>query len=155
MTFRYDSICSALRSSIAPMRAWVCCLFLSFLALPVSAQCNLSLVHSDPFRSTFLDVAIDGSDLWAATSYALTLYDRSVDPPAYVASIALPGTTRVVRLANGNAYAGSGSSVDVVRKNGRALQLTTSVVIGAGGTVNDMVATGGELYVATSTGLWD
>jgi len=109
-------------------------------------------VFSDQFRSTALDLAVDGNDLWVATSYGLALYDRSIDPPAFVASIAIPGTTRVVRLANGNAYAGSGSSVAVVRKSGRTLQLVQTVDTGV---VNDMVANGTDLYVATSTGLLD
>jgi len=136
------------------MRAWVCALLLSVLALlPLSAQCNFAPVSSTQFRATILDLAIDGNDLWAATSYGLTLYDRSIDPPSFVASIALPGTTRIVRAANGLAYAGSGSSIDVVRKNGRALQLVRSVDTGA--TVNDIIALPNDLYAATANGLLD
>jgi hypothetical protein len=129
----------------------------SLLLFPVIAfpQCNLSQVASVPFRASFLDIAIDGTDLWAATSYGISLYDRSVDPPALVVSLPLPGTTRVVRAANGLAYAGSASAIYIIRKNGRSLQIVRT--IDAGGTVNDFLLTTLDLYVATSNGLsqWD
>src|SRR5207302_2734867 len=94
---------------------------------------------------------IDGNDLWAATSYGVSLYDRSVDPPVLIASLALPGITRAVRVANGIAYAGSGSTLFVVRKNRRALQLVRG--IDAGATINDLLLTSLDLYAATSNGL--
>ena len=56
-------------------------LLVSFEAFP---QCNLSQVASVPFRASYLDIAIDGNDLWAATSYGVSLFDRSVDPPAMI-----------------------------------------------------------------------
>ncbi|MEA2237443.1 MAG: hypothetical protein QOC81_2167 [Thermoanaerobaculia bacterium] len=127
------------------------------LLLPVAAfpQCNLSQVASVPFRASYLDIAIDGNDLWAATSYGLSLYDRSVDPPALVVAFPLPGVTRVVRAANGLAYAGSGSTLYVVRKNGRNLQVARSIDMGA--TINDLLLTTLDLYVGTAAGLtqWD
>src|SRR6266536_5352764 len=90
---------------------------ITFLLVPqVFPQCTISPVFSTQFRSTFNDLALDGNDLWTATSYGLALYDRGVDPPAFVASIALPGTTRVVRVLNGSAYAGSGNAIAVVQK---------------------------------------
>jgi len=129
----------------------------SLLLLPVAAfpQCNLSQVASIPFRASYLDIAIDGNDLWAATSYGVSLYDRSVDPPVLVASLPLPGITRVVRVANGIAYAGSGTTLNIIRKNGRSLQLVRS--IDAGATINDLLLTALDLYAATSNGLtqWD
>ncbi|HEV7426219.1 MAG TPA: hypothetical protein VGQ46_07605 [Thermoanaerobaculia bacterium] len=129
----------------------------SFILIAATAlpQCNLTQVASVPFRASYLDLAIDGNDLWTATSYGVSLYDRSVDPPALIASLPLPGITRVVRAANGIAYAGSGSTLFVVRKNGRSLQLVRG--IDAGGTVNDLLLTTLDLYVASSTGLtqWD
>jgi hypothetical protein len=127
------------------------------LLIPVTAfpQCNLTQVASVPFRASYLDVAIDGNDLWAATSYGVSLYDRSVDPPVLIASLPLPGITHAVRVANGIAYAGSASTLFIVRKNGRALQLVRG--IDAGGTINDLLLTPLDLYVATSNGLsqWD
>jgi hypothetical protein len=127
------------------------------LLLPVVAfpQCNMTQVASVPFRASYLDVAIDGNDLWTATSYGVSLYDRSVDPPALIASLPLPGITRVVRVANGIAYTGSGSTLYIVRKNGRALQLVRS--IDAGATINDLLLTSLDLYVATANGMsqWD
>lgn len=133
------------------VRAAAGVLFLFLIVVPAFPQCSYQPVFSDQFRSTFLDLAIDGNDLWAATSYGVALYDRSADPPAFVASLALPDTTRVVRIANGFAYAASGSTVRIVRKNGRALTLTGTV--NAGAQVNDLVVTPLDLYVATSNGL--
>ncbi|HEX3070902.1 MAG TPA: hypothetical protein VHX14_20190 [Thermoanaerobaculia bacterium] len=127
-------------------------LLVSFAAFP---QCNLTQVASVPFRASYLDIAIDGNDLWAATSYGVSLFDRSVDPPALVVAFPLPGVTRVVRATNGLAYVGSGSSLFVVRKNGKNLQLLRT--IDAGATVNDLLLTTLDLYVATASGLsqWD
>ncbi|MEA2325247.1 MAG: hypothetical protein QOE68_206, partial [Thermoanaerobaculia bacterium] len=95
------------------------------------------------------------NDLWAATSYGISLYDRAVDPPALIASLPLPGITRAVRVANGIAYTGSGSTLFIVRKNGRALQRSPGVDVG--GTINDLLLTPLDLYVASSNGLsqWD
>src|SRR3954453_18029701 len=92
----------------------------SFILIAATAfpQCNLTQVASVPFRASYLDVASDGNDLWTATSYGISLYDRSVDPPALIASLPLPGITRAVRVLNGNVYAASGSTLFVVRKNG-------------------------------------
>src|ERR1041385_2004779 len=123
----------------------------SLVAASAFAQCNVAPIYSTQFRSTFNDLALDGSDLWAATGYGLALYDRGVDPPAFVASIAIPGTTRVVRVANGFAYAGSGNAVVVVQKNGRALKVVRSV--DAGAQVNDIAVNAGALYAATANGL--
>src|SRR5438034_11542704 len=80
-------------------------------------QCSLTPVASAQFRSTILDLSIDGNRLWAATSYGLTLYDATADPPLILDTIALPGTTRVVRAANAVAYAASGSAVQIDRKS--------------------------------------
>lgn len=129
----------------------------SLFLFPVVAfpQCNLTQVASVPFRASYLDIAIDGNDLWAATSYGVSLYDRTVDPPALVASIPLPGITRAVRLTNGLAYVASGSTLYVIRKSGRSLQLLRS--IDAGATINDLLPNGNFLYLATAGGLsqWD
>jgi hypothetical protein len=129
----------------------------SLLFLPVVAfcQCNLTQVASVPFRSSYLDLSVDGNDLWAATSYGVSLYDRSVDPPVLVAALPLPGITRVVRAANGRAYVGSGTTLFIVQKNGRSLQLVRGIDTGA--IVNDLLLTTLDLYVATSNGLsqWD
>src|SRR5947208_14177621 len=86
-----------------------------FLSAPAFPQCSLAPVASAQFRSTILDLSIDGNRLWAATSYGLTLYDLTADPPPILDTVALPGTTRAVRAANGLAYAASGSAIAVVR----------------------------------------
>ncbi|MEA2162669.1 MAG: hypothetical protein QOK37_796 [Thermoanaerobaculia bacterium] len=129
----------------------------SLLLFPVVAfsQCNLSQVASIPFRASYLDIAVDGNDLWAATSYGISLYDRSVDPPALVVSLPLPGVTSVVRVANGVVYAGSGSKIYVLRKSGKTLQIVRTIE--TGGTINDLLLTTLDLYIASTTGLsqWD
>ncbi len=132
----------------SPVLAVVIGLLISSPALP---QCNFTPVLSDPFRSSILDLAIDGNDLWAATSYGLALFDRSVDPPRLTATLAVPGTTRVIRLGNSLVYAGSGNSIAVVRKNGRALQLVR--MVDAGAPVNDLLVTTLAIFVATKNGV--
>src|SRR5437764_12686743 len=134
------------------MRGCAAVLLVLFLGSPLSAQCNSSLVYSGPFRASYLDLAIDGIDLWAATGYGVQLFDRSVDPPALVTSISLPGITRVVRAVNGTAYAGSGSSVYVIQKSGKVLSIAGSY--DAGATVNDLVVTPAlYAFIATANGL--
>src|SRR5205823_898976 len=134
------------------MRGCVAALFSSILVLSLSAQCNYSLGYSGPFRASYLDLAIDGSDLWTATSYGVQLFNRSVDPPSLVASIAVPGITRVIRVANGTAYAGSSTRIYAIRRNGKTLSISGSV--DAGATINDILATPLDLYVATANGLF-
>jgi len=124
---------------------------LSLLSLPAYPQCNLSPVYSAQFRSSVLDIAVDNNDLWAATSYGVSLYDRSVDPPRLVASIAVPGVTRVVRVVGSTIYVGSGSSIVSIRKNGSKLE--SFQTRDAGGTVNDLLITPIAIYAATSNGL--
>src|SRR5207253_3112426 len=86
-----------------------------------------------------------------ATSYGVAVYDRSVDPPRLVASLPVPGTTRLLRLGNGVAYAGSGNTIAVIRKSGRSLQLVRTV--DAGAPVNDILVMTLSLYVATPNGV--
>ena len=114
-------------------------------------QCTVTPIFSAQLRSTFNDVVLDGNDVWTATGYGLAIYDRRDDPPSFVASIPLPGTTRVVRVAGGVAYAGSGSAIAVVQKNGRALTLVRTT--DAGAQVNDLLVTGNAVYAATANGL--
>ena len=118
---------------------------------PAPPPCNLGPAISYQFRSSILDLAVDGNDLYAATSYGVSLYDRSVDPPRLVASIPIPGATRLIRLGNGLAYVASGNTIIVLRKNGRALQLVRTVDVGA--PINDMLFTTLALYVATRNGI--
>jgi hypothetical protein len=126
-------------------------LSLLLLSLPAYPQCNLAPVYSAQFRSSVLDIAVDNNDLWAATSYGVSLYDRSVDPPKLVGSIAVPGVTRVVRVVGSTIYAGSGSSIVSIRRNGSRLE--TFQTRDAGGTVNDLLITPIAIYAATSNGL--
>ena len=133
------------------MRGCVAFLLLSLIAVPALPQCNYQLVYSGQFRTSALDLALDGNNLWLATGYGISLFDRSVDPPALVTSVAVPGVTRVVRAANGTAFAGSGTSIDVITRNGKRLQIAKSVDTGA--TVNDLLINGIDLYAATAAGI--
>ena len=123
---------------------------------PAFGQCSFSRTYGAAYRASYLDLAVDGGDLWAATSYGVQLYERAFDPPQLVASLALPGVTRIVRpVGGGTAYVGSGSDIVVVRRpatsNGRALEVVRSV--DAGGTVNDLLLYGTYLFAATSNGI--
>ena len=133
------------------MRVCVAVLLAIVLAQPALPQCTIAPVFSAQLRSTFNDVAVDGNDLWTATGYGVALYDRRDNPPSFVASLALPGTTRVVRVANGVAYVGTGNAIAVVQKNGRALKLVRTT--DAGAQVNDLAVTASAVYAATANGL--
>ena len=133
------------------MRGCVAAVLLFIFTAPAFPQCNLSPVASAQFRSTIFDLSAENSRLWAATSYGLTLYDTTVDPPLILDSIALPGSTRVVRASNGVAYAASGSAIQFVRWTGRELQLGGAV--DAGAIINDLVLTTNYLYAATTNGI--
>lgn len=133
------------------MRGCVASLLFLLLSLPAFSQCNYSLVYSGEFRASYLDIAIEGNDLWVATSYGVSLFDRGVDPPALVASVAVPGVTRVVRALNGVAYAGSGTQVYTITRSNNSLSIVDHV--DAGANVNDLLVTALYLYVATSNGM--
>src|ERR1043165_1216146 len=134
------------------MRVRVLAVVIPFLVVSTPiAQCTVAPVFSAQLRSTFNDLAVDGNDLWTATGYGVALYDRRDDPPSLVASLALPGTTRVVRVVNGVAYVGTGNAIAVVQKNGRALTLVRTT--DAGAQVNDLAVTASAVYAATANGL--
>ncbi|HYC93525.1 MAG TPA: hypothetical protein VEO54_30240 [Thermoanaerobaculia bacterium] len=123
----------------------------SFLFSPsATAQCNWTPRLSVPFRTTALDVSIDGTFLWLATGYGVQLLQN--DGTRVAGSIALPGATRVVLAdGRGNAYAGSGSRLYVLRGSASGVQLVGGV--DAGATVNDLLIAGGYLFAATANGL--
>jgi hypothetical protein len=127
-------------------------LFSSILFLsPAFPQCTYQLQASWQFRASYLDLAIDGSDLWGATGYGVHLFDRSVDPPRFLAAVAVPGLTRVIRARDGVAYAGSGSSVHVIRRAGTRLDIARSLDLGA--SINDLLLHNATLVVATASGI--
>lgn len=123
----------------------------SFLfPLSAKAQCSWTPRLSIPFRTTALDLSVDGSYLWLATSYGVQLLTN--DGTRIAGSVALPGTTRVVRSdGRGLAYAGSGSRVYVLRNNNGAISVIGNV--SAPGAVNDLLLSGSYLFVATANGL--
>src|SRR5688572_29988275 len=98
-------------------------LFLSLLLSDTAAaNCALQLQYSIPFRASFLDLSIDGTDLWTATGHGVRLFDRADAAPRLADSLDLPGITRVIRALNGVAYAASGSTIHVLRKTGTRIE---------------------------------
>lgn len=118
-----------------------------FLSFPVSASCNLVPRISDNFRQTAWDVAVDTNLVWVATGYGVQLHDADGN---VLGSLALPGETRAIAVRNGVVYAGSESTVFVLQRTGRSIDIVASVA--AGGSINDMVATT-HLFVATDAGI--
>ncbi len=123
----------------------------SFLfPLTSEAQCNWTPRLSIPFRTTALDVAADGANVWLATSYGVQLLTN--DGTRIADTVALPGATRVVSPdGRGLAYAGSGSRVYVLRND--ANNITIVRAVDAGATVNDILISGSYLFVATANGI--
>jgi hypothetical protein len=127
-------------------------LLLSFLSLDSTGQCNYVARYSGQFRSTVYDIAVDGSFLWTATGYGAQLLEPTAKGPEIVDAVALPGSTRhIAPRGNDIAYAGSGSKIVVVRRNGRSLEVIRSV--DAPGIVNDIAVTSTHLFVATRNGI--
>lgn len=126
-------------------------LVLLLSSFPVLAQCTFNRFQSAPFRASFLDVAVEGNDLWAATGYGVQLYDRSREVPILIASAAVPEHTRVVRTNGGLTYVGSGRTLSVFRRVGSTIERVRTA--DAGGTINDLLITGSQLFAATASGL--
>lgn len=133
-----------------PLSSLLFPLFSFLLSLTASAQCSWTPRLSIPFRTTALDVSVDGPNLWLATGYGAQLLQN--DGTRIAGSVALPGATRVVRSdGRGNAYAGSGSRLYVLRGGAGGITVVRSV--DAGAAVNDILVTGSYLFVATANGL--
>jgi hypothetical protein len=123
-------------------------LLLILVCSNLAADCTWSPRQSTQFRTTALDLSVDGPFVWLATGYGVQLLEgtRGVD------SLAIPGLTRVVEADDqGLAYAGSGTRIHVVRRDGRKLTLVRSV--NAPGIVQDLVLEGGYLFAATTNGI--
>ncbi|HVT02073.1 MAG TPA: hypothetical protein VHL58_01715 [Thermoanaerobaculia bacterium] len=121
-------------------------------SLHLSAQCTFQPISKGQYRSSALDVALDGNDLWVATSYGVALFDRSVDPPAPVTSLALPGTTTRIRPTGGPiVYASSGSSIYVLQKTKSSIVSLRSLDVG--GLISDLLYQPPYLYVAATNGV--
>lgn len=135
------------------MRGRVIAAFLILLSLSPAAfpQCSWTPRFSGQFRTTVYDLDVDGTFLWTATGYGVQLLDRNSAAPEPLDSLPLAGSTRVIATnGNGIAYAGSGSQIQVIRRNGKKLELIRSV--DAGAAINDMVVTT-ALFVATKNGI--
>src|SRR5688500_8966361 len=115
-------------------------LLVSLLSLDSSGQCEYGPRYSGQFRSTMYDLAIDGDYIWAATGYGVELLRITAKGPELVDAIAVLGETRSIAVASGQniAYAGSGSRVFVLRRNGDEIEIVRAV--DAPDTVNDIVA---------------
>jgi hypothetical protein len=103
---------------------------------------------SSQFRTTAYDLSVDGNFLWLATGYGVQLFENG----SLIASVGLPGSTRVVRAyTSGIAYAGSGSSIVTLRREGKKITILNTVSVT--GTVNDLEITSTALFAATSAGI--
>lgn len=103
---------------------------------------------SSQFRTTAYDLSVDGNLLWLATGYGVQLFENG----SIVASLGLPGSTRVVRAhTSGIAYVGSGSSIYTLKRDGQRIIILNTVVVT--GTVNDLEIVGSALFAATTTGI--
>jgi len=103
---------------------------------------------SSQFRTTAFDLSIDGDFVWLATGYGVQLFENG----SIVASIGLPGSTRTVRASSGGiAYAGSGSSIYTLKREGNDITVLNTVAIT--GTVNDLEIVSSSLFAATTNGI--
>ena len=119
-------------------------------SVPAFPQCSWTPRASAQFRTTALDVAAQDGFLWLATGYGVTLIDAATLRVAD--AVALPRDTRVIHTdPRGVTYAGSGSRLYILGRNGNTVSVIRAV--DAGGTVNDIAAAGSYLFVATSNGL--
>ncbi|HYC59079.1 MAG TPA: hypothetical protein VEK79_05885 [Thermoanaerobaculia bacterium] len=124
-------------------------LLLFLFASNLFADCSQwTAKTSSQFRTTAYDLSVDGDFLWLATGYGVQLLKNG----SIVDSIALPGSTRIVR-ANGNglAYAGSGSQLIVLRRDGRNITRLTTVNVNAA--INDIEIVSAALFAATTNGI--
>jgi hypothetical protein len=122
-------------------------LLLLSTAFDASSQCFWTPRFSGQFRTTALDLAVDGGHVWVATGYGVQLLENG----RIVDSLALPGPTSVIASGdNGYAYAGSGSRLMVLRREGTSIRLIRTIP--TGGNVNDLAVTS-YLFVATSAGI--
>jgi hypothetical protein len=122
-------------------------LVLLSLPLPAGAQCSWTPRSSAQFRTTALDVSVDGNFVWLATGYGVQLLENN----AVVDSVAIPGSTRVVQADGGGlAYAGSGARVYVLRREGKSIRVVRHFA--ASGVVNDILVSS-YLFVATTAGI--
>jgi hypothetical protein len=126
-------------------------LLLLLSGFPLFGQCTFARSYGAPFRASFLDLAIDGNDLWTVTGYGVQVYDRSREVPLLVASAPVAGNTRTMVVSGGVAYVGSGSTLHVLRRNGTAIESLR--VVDAGGTINDLLIAEGSLFAGTSSGI--
>jgi hypothetical protein len=129
-------------------RVKVALLGLLLVSSNLSADCTWTPHRSAQFRTTAFDLSVDGSFVWLATGYGVQLLQGT----EVLDSIALPGATRAVTASgNGYAYAGSGSRVHVLRRDGT--RITRLGAADAGGSVNAALLAQGDLFVATAGGI--
>lgn len=113
----------------------------------VVAQCNQTQRYSSQYRSTAGDVAVDGDDLFVATTYGVELHRGG----SVISSLAINGATNAVTATPTVVYAGSGSEIVVIRRTGSMLSPVRSVA--APGAVSDLLYVAPYLFAATSKGV--
>lgn len=132
-----------------PGRVKAVVLLLLILTTSAFGDCSQWTARSSSeFRTTAFDLSVDGNLLWLATGYGVRLFQNG----SIVDSLALPGSTRVVRAhSNGIAYVGSGSSIYTLKWDGT--RITTLNTVTVTGTVNDLEIVSSALFAATTAGI--
>jgi hypothetical protein len=125
-------------------------LLLLVTAISLRAACDFRPALSEPYRHTALDLAIDGDHLWVATSYGVALYDIRNGEPEPVTSLALDGATSTLLAAGGVVFAGSGSTLHVLRGGAR---IETVGAVTLPGEISDFAHVPPYLFAATSVGV--
>jgi hypothetical protein len=125
-------------------------LVLSFTFATSAASSGLETVYDGAYRVTALDVAVDGTSVWVATSWGIALHETSTGTPRPVVTRPLAGTTSSVEVGSSRVYVGSGSTVHVFARSGSVNHVGSG---DASGTINDLLLIGSYLYAATSSGV--
>lgn len=125
--------------------------FSAILLLPSAllSECEYRHLSSHPFRLTGHDVALSGEEVWVATMFGLAVYERGSGEPS--GSIALAGPTTEVEPAAGVVFAGSGTVLYSITREGRYPSVRAALDLGS--SIRDLLEVEGRLWVATSTGI--
>lgn len=119
------------------------------LAVGAGAQ-SLDVVYDGAYRGTALDASLDGSLLWVATSWGVTIHETASQVPQPVATRPLAGTTAAVEAGSVRVYVGSGRTIHVFAKGAAGTILGAE---NAEGTINDLLLAEPYLLAATSAGV--
>ncbi len=125
-------------------------LVIALLAIFPAVADDLESIWDGAHRSTALDVALDDSNLWVATSWGIARYEIVNGIPRRVVTRPLPGNTAAVVVGSARVYVGSGSAVYALARGGEGEVLGTGT---SPGSISDLTLVGSYLYAATSAGV--